>query len=409
MNKLIIIGNGFDLAHGYKTQYSDFMQWIWSQSIYSNEFNNELIEIHSDVIKFIKSKTEPLDISNWSSFDEIIKTFNFPITFYGSLPTHEKQSKFIFHNNFFHSLCVEYPIGLWTDIESHYYKTLLNLVDGKDKYVKSIDELNENLAVIIKYFEIYLNDSINYDNINYSTTKELPFHLMLAYNPKYISRNPNGFDTIKYLNEFPISEHKYLIEFDNILLNTIDNKFNDVKDKPKTLILDFNYTKTIEKYISKLSDIYYIYGKVDHIKIHGELNNKSNPMNLGFGDEMDDKYKILEQLNNNKYLNYIKSFLYSNNSNYRNLLNWINTNKYQVHLMGHSCGLSDRIMLNTIFEHTNCKSIKLHYYEWKDNNEITKDDFTDKVQNISRHFNKKSLMRDKIVDKSLSNPLKIFN
>jgi hypothetical protein len=28
MNKLILIGNGFDLAHGLKTSYSDFMLWL---------------------------------------------------------------------------------------------------------------------------------------------------------------------------------------------------------------------------------------------------------------------------------------------------------------------------------------------------------------------------------------------
>jgi len=27
MNKLLIIGNGFDLAHGLKTRYSDFLVW----------------------------------------------------------------------------------------------------------------------------------------------------------------------------------------------------------------------------------------------------------------------------------------------------------------------------------------------------------------------------------------------
>ena len=31
--------------------------------------------------------------------------------------------------------------------------------------------------------------------------------------------------------------------------------------------------------------------------------------------------------------------------------------------MGHSCGTSDRTMLNTLFEHRNCVSIKPFYYE----------------------------------------------
>ena len=31
MNRLILIGNGFDLAHGLKTKYSDFIEWYWKQ------------------------------------------------------------------------------------------------------------------------------------------------------------------------------------------------------------------------------------------------------------------------------------------------------------------------------------------------------------------------------------------
>ena len=29
MNRLVLIGNGFDLAHGLKTKYEDFMYWYW--------------------------------------------------------------------------------------------------------------------------------------------------------------------------------------------------------------------------------------------------------------------------------------------------------------------------------------------------------------------------------------------
>ncbi len=31
MNRLVLIGNGFDLAHGLKTSYADFINWYWGQ------------------------------------------------------------------------------------------------------------------------------------------------------------------------------------------------------------------------------------------------------------------------------------------------------------------------------------------------------------------------------------------
>ena len=31
MNRIILIGNGFDLAHGLKTSYADFIDWYWEK------------------------------------------------------------------------------------------------------------------------------------------------------------------------------------------------------------------------------------------------------------------------------------------------------------------------------------------------------------------------------------------
>ena len=33
MNRLVIIGNGFDLAHGLPTRYADFITWYWQYRI----------------------------------------------------------------------------------------------------------------------------------------------------------------------------------------------------------------------------------------------------------------------------------------------------------------------------------------------------------------------------------------
>lgn len=46
MNKLIILGNGFDLAHGLKTSYEDFIRDIIEKSINFNEIvRKELIDV----------------------------------------------------------------------------------------------------------------------------------------------------------------------------------------------------------------------------------------------------------------------------------------------------------------------------------------------------------------------------
>ena len=66
--------------------------------------------------------------------------------------------------------------------------------------------------------------------------------------------------------------------------------------------------------------------------------------------------------------------------------------------MGHSCGLSDRTLLNTLFEHENCLSIKVFYHEYDRINH--KDNYDDITKNISRNFKDKSKMRAKVVNKT---------
>ena len=33
MNRIILIGNGFDLAHGLPTRYEDFINWYWEKRV----------------------------------------------------------------------------------------------------------------------------------------------------------------------------------------------------------------------------------------------------------------------------------------------------------------------------------------------------------------------------------------
>ena len=87
--------------------------------------------------------------------------------------------------------------------------------------------------------------------------------------------------------------------------------------------------------------------------------------------------------------------------NYKKLLRFIEADIFQVFIMGHSCGNSDRTMLNTIFEHDNCGSIKVFYYKPSEDS----DDYIEKIQNISRSFSSKIKMRDRIVNKKFSTSL----
>lgn len=156
----------------------------------------------------------------------------------------------------------------------------------------------------------------------------------------------------------------------------------------RIMLLNFNYTNTADLYIDKCDRL-----GVNHI--HGELTNPESVI-FGYGDELDENYKKIVNKNDNEYLRNIKSVKYLESSNYRDLLAFIESDTYQIFIMGHSCGNSDRTLLNTLFEHRNCVSIKPFYHKWDDGT----DNYMELAQNISRNFTDMKLMRDRVVNKT---------
>ena len=155
------------------------------------------------------------------------------------------------------------------------------------------------------------------------------------------------------------------------------------------MLVNFNYTRIADLYIPDRQ--YNHTFSVNHI--HGSLSQLQSII-FGYGDEMDKYYKELEELNDNEYLNNVKSIKYLESKKYRELLDFIESAPYQIYIMGHSCGNSDRTLLNTLFEHENCVSIKPFYYVKPDGT----DSYRELVQNISRNFKDKQALRDKVVN-----------
>jgi len=83
------------------------------------------------------------------------------------------------------------------------------------------------------------------------------------------------------------------------------------------------------------------------------------------------------------------------------MLSFIEPEPYQIYIMGLSCGISDRTLLNTLLEHKNCNSIKIYYHKKEDGT----DNYFNVYSNISRNFNNKQLMRKVVMNKEDSESL----
>lgn len=387
MNRLFIIGNGFDLAHGLPTSYGHFIDDFWKNfrnKCKTDEYK-KIIFTNDAYDRYYKNYS---DIQNYNDIKFNLKQYSneYGYVFDENKVTCSSQDQIIFQfNNIFFKIICDKSIENWVDIENLYYSILKSIADGsyiKYYYPYGIQQLNNEFEQVKVLLETYLQEKVEDTNV-----------IPDVFNLFKIESTFN-----KYSLEFSKDDYKELEEFYNEYHLDLEEGKNVLN-----YFLNFNYTRTIDSYIKKTKDYkeYRDFGVFTNLQIHGRLSDKNNLVNFGFGDEMDDDYKRIENLNDNEYLKNFKSFQYLQNSNYKKLLDFIYTNKFQVVILGHSCGLSDRTLLNTIFEHTNCRSIKVYYHQKNDGS----DNYTEIIQNISRHFNKKKLMREKIVNKTLCQPL----
>lgn len=325
------------------------------------------------------------------------------------------------------NICESIETKGWVDIEYEYYKVLNNECLDKP------ENLNNELQTITNYLIEYLKriqDSINDKIINNNLKRKIL--APIKANEVAISSRSYLIDLICFrikFNNVRYSEDELITIGDNIEYNKntnnithITNFINSIKNQisnkdysviknaisnnkipddilypNKLMLLNFNYTNTADLYIptdERYKHLFYI----NHI--HGDLSN-SKSIIFGYGDELDDNYKKIVKLNNNEHLKNIKSIKYLEEDNYRKILEFIESAPYQIYIMGHSCGNSDRTLLNTLFEHKNCISIKPFYYV-KENGE---NNYLDLIQNISRNFTDMKLMRDRVVNKLFCEPI----
>ena len=368
MNRLILIGNGFDLAHGLKTDYNSFIVWYltecFSDAQINTSYDDELIEIRSLLpgpefrIGHISSVSQLIEYYYENGLG--ILFYNDEFRFPDSGNIYDNPFKIKIKSNLLRTLISSCQSSNWVDIENEFYNELKNILSERgSQKINLLKDLNGSLAAIIRNLEQYLS-------------LIMPTSICHGYQKIFES-------------EFIFSD----------FVGKLSTSRYDVLPQ-KSVILNFNYTRTIEKYFESDSGI----KPIEINYIHGVIEDIENPIIFGFGDELDADYNKIELEKINAFFKYIKSFWYFKTSNYHKLIRFIEANEFQVYILGHSCGLSDRTMLNMIFEHNNCKSIKIYYYQNPQGN-----NFENLTQEISRHFKDKAAMRRKIIPFDKSQPM----
>lgn len=375
MNRLVIIGNGFDMAHGLKTSYKDFINWYWDRRV--DAFVGNITKVSADSLCKLTIKDNP-NLSCWnvfafdnsyfkdirgnrtcSGYEVITELQKYPDTF--SVDT----------TPFLGTIIQSIETKGWVDIENDYYQLLKKCTETTDCGY-TVKELNEQLAYLQKKLVEYLStidvpETIG--TINSAIRENICIEDLsiegkaLAKTMGVIEYDTNSFDDNRYMDE----------------------RFSGMPPE-RTMLLCFNYTGTVKEYEQ--------YGGLILNYIHGELEHPEHII-FGYGDELDKDYQGILDKQDNELLKNVKSVKYLETRNYHKMLDFLMAAPFQVLIMGHSCGNSDRTLLNTVFEHENCVSIKPFYHKWEDGS----DNYLELVQNISRNFTNMKLFRDRVVNK----------
>jgi hypothetical protein len=164
MNRLVIIGNGFDLAHGLPTSYRHFIEDYWKNVI--NELKK--INVYGDGLFYADIQIAMKSLWGKGDFEKILN-YNDLMEYFNST---SKSSKFLFKNKLFEIICkTDSNNKNWVDIENIYYASLLSTIDNLklpinwnglpiDSDELEITELNSNFKQIKELLEKYLIEKV---------------------------------------------------------------------------------------------------------------------------------------------------------------------------------------------------------------------------------------------------------
>lgn len=418
INRLIIIGNGFDLAHGMKTRYKDFVNGYLRQRINEHRGSKSPKKTEDKLMSIIplcdtnKVFRDNLPPNYYTPSVEMLRDeYNDNLTPKQNLDKVRACRYEVQLSPFFDKIIEKIENKNWVDIEYAYYEYLCDICNkpelSKEEVSEKIDELNEEMKCITSELAKYLRkQDEEYKNMNDAE--------MIREIIRPLRSQEMAVSADKYWKEFVVQREnnstyqgrtKYFR--DNDFYVEPKYKSHDGTDvyklfPEKVFLLNFNYTTYIEPKFRNILPNLRVGSFVKEqlvCHIHGNLNDK-NSIIFGYGDDSDEMYKKLLDKNDNRFLENDKTVKYLGYARYRNFLGFIESAPFQVCIMGHSCGISDKTLLSTIFQHENCVSIKPYFYENGDN-----DDYYEIIRNISRCFDDKKLMRDRVVNKEYCEPL----
>lgn len=340
MKNVLVIGNGFDIAHGLYTKYIDFYNFCNAIKRVINDKREIVIreDIKEELLrsKFMKSTANIINNKKIVNDDMLEKMIN------------------ICKDNYWLNCIEERNLSNdphWCDIEGVIADEISKLSYVAKKYdgvrVSNL-ALNESNEIINIYQHV-----MNYASKSYSFKTSV-----CLFKEKLLSD----------LNDLTWMLEIYLSKF----LNRKSKTYKFFETLNIDYIINFNYTDTYNKLYKKNIPTHFIHGKI--------RNNDKDAMNMVFGigdsiNEDDNNYEFIE------FQKYYQRIIYKTGNNYAK---WLDNNEIMnIFIFGHSVNEVDGDIIKRLItrKYTN---IYIYYYDQPALNSI--------VANLTRILGKEMII-----------------
>lgn len=365
---ILVIGNGFDLAHGLQTTYKDFLR-------FTDEFT---------IYKTAKDNRQEL---GWGD-DEDIRFYQYFIDLFNKSQSDDRAKKIVneldmlIKDNVWlkHFKNVQVKSG-WIDFESE----ISRVVQVLEEICKLINDAQKQGKSEIK-LEQYHKKALRYVGVDEGNNLE---------------------DAIKLTKERSLKDLDRLIRCLEIYLSDYINNVSLEKTLPDIdylpdidKVLSFNYTNTYEKLYKKYSstEFDYIHGKAD-IRRNVETNN----MVLGIdeylkGDERNENiefiafkkfYQRIHKETGCLYKNWVAEIKSDNKIGVRkqdgkDVISAIKVGHHNLFIFGHSLDITDKDVLRDLIINDNVQTVIFY---------LDKDDYGRKIANLVKVIGQDELIR----------------
>ena len=341
---ILLLGNGFDLAHGLPTRYTDFLEWVkaeYALYVSSREQKSEIVakikEVkvewaivpHPSKISVKRLCNEEMQLELWECINH-----NFWLDYFLNTPIYQKEN--------------------WIDFESEI-----------SKIVRSIND-DINASAIDAQITILSNDFLknrltsDWDNLFKQENEKV-------FNIKYAElRDILLSDLEKLIRALEIYLTEYIEKMETNLISL------DILNVDVQKVLNFNYTDTYENIYGKNKNIEYDY-------IHGKADSNntlsSNNMVLGIDEYLTDErknrdtefiafkkfYHRIHKRTGNNYKNWVEAIIRDNGNAIRTKRHAI---EHLLYVFGHSLDMTDGDVLRELILCDNIYT-KIYYLDDK--------------------------------------------